>query len=549
MKNLIIGKNSRIISVIKKNLVNFDFISNTQIAEINFNEYKYIYLFSWDFKSNNNNLNNINIIPSEKLIFISTVAILSLQKRTQFQNYPNDKKKAEIEVIKKNGRIVRLGVFNQGDIKNYFGNIPITTYEMLTDFLNLNVHKENLLINLIDIKKSNLSLKNLFWRKFYILSLIFPSKKIFQIFFSGIPKILGFKSYGYSADCSEYFCNCIQIGYGVFGSRIKKNKIDKYITSDKKDLEKNNNGFKGTIIGYKDNGLSKFWHGVKIKNNKKKIPFLIGRSSPPRNAFKFHVIKITFVYDNFVIKCEDKFKKIFFLYSKNIVLAAGTFENIKLLSNFANIKETSFSDHEQGLIGKITFKEAQKQKLIESFGIFVLNKKIIKYNIFDHELMIEFRPEVFQKNKNYSNIFYSRSTINIILKLIKNFKFSRINEAFYNKFNYGIKTKNLNVFIQIKNNNCIKYKKDKFSRSRITLPTISKILKEISIKINGFKKINDINLSDAQHTVGGQNILENNEIKKLINQNRLNIYGSPTNFNLTSTHHSYDYIDWYKKYN
>ena len=164
--------------------------------------------------------------------------------------------------------------------------------------------------------------------------------------------------------------------------------------------------------------------------------------------------------------------------------------------------------------------------------------------------MIEFRPDVLlKKNSNYSNFFYAQSIGGIFLKLIKNLSLSRINEAFYNKFGIGIKTKKLNIFMQIKNSNCIKYEKGEFIRSRIDLIKINQILEQIRKEIIGFKKIENIELGDAQHTMGGANLLDDEIIKDLLSKNRLKIYGSPSNFDLTSTHHTFDYIDWYNKNN
>ena len=80
MKNLIIRENFKIILRIKNNLINFDFISNIKIIKTNLNNYKYIYLFSWDFDSNKNNIKNINLIPNEKIVLISTTAVLALQE-------------------------------------------------------------------------------------------------------------------------------------------------------------------------------------------------------------------------------------------------------------------------------------------------------------------------------------------------------------------------------------------------------------------------------------------------------------------------------------
>ena len=93
LKKLIIGTNSEIVRKIKAKINNADYISHLDIFKTNLNIYKSIFVFSWSHNSLLDNVKLINQLPLKKVIFISTVSVLSLQKRSQWNSYPNNKKK------------------------------------------------------------------------------------------------------------------------------------------------------------------------------------------------------------------------------------------------------------------------------------------------------------------------------------------------------------------------------------------------------------------------------------------------------------------------
>ena len=90
---LIIGKNSFIVRKIEGSLKNFHIISHKDIKSVDLSSYTKIFLFSWDKKTTvrKNTLNILNI-PPEKLYFISTTAIYSIDVRSQWNKYPILKK-------------------------------------------------------------------------------------------------------------------------------------------------------------------------------------------------------------------------------------------------------------------------------------------------------------------------------------------------------------------------------------------------------------------------------------------------------------------------
>ena len=95
MKSLIIGKNSRIIRSIEKQLADFDLVSHTELDQVDLKVYHKIYLFSWSHNSFSENLSVIKKLNLQKVCFISTIAVLSLLRRPQWASYPNHK--AQIE--------------------------------------------------------------------------------------------------------------------------------------------------------------------------------------------------------------------------------------------------------------------------------------------------------------------------------------------------------------------------------------------------------------------------------------------------------------------
>ena len=105
LKKLIIGTNSEIVRKIKAKINNADYISHLDIFKTNLNIYKSIFVFSWSHNSLLDNVKLINQLPLKKVIFISTVSVLSLQKRSQWNSYPNNKKKIEKIVLNNRGSV------------------------------------------------------------------------------------------------------------------------------------------------------------------------------------------------------------------------------------------------------------------------------------------------------------------------------------------------------------------------------------------------------------------------------------------------------------
>jgi len=157
--------------------------------------------------------------------------------------------------------------------------------------------------------------------------------------------------------------------------------------------------------------------------------------------------------------------------------------------------------------------------------------------------MLDFRPE--NKSKHISEEdkakFFDDSTKNIFYKLFNRFSLHQINEAFFNKFGFGFKTKNVSVFLQVLAKDSIKVCIDgSLQRKRLDIGYIEEIYKRINLLT--FQKTNNPLLIDAQHIYGGKN-LENK-----IFLNNIYIYGSPTLDSLDAFHHTQSLIDRINKY-
>lgn len=134
-KRLIVGKNSKIVNKIKNNLDNVDLISHNQLSNINFDMYEYIYIFSWSHKSLKDNELIIDQIPKNKIIFISSVVVLSNFKRKQWNAYPVNKRKIEKVVLKNNGTVIRFGIFDDKLYKHNSPVVPYTSFDKLENIL------------------------------------------------------------------------------------------------------------------------------------------------------------------------------------------------------------------------------------------------------------------------------------------------------------------------------------------------------------------------------------------------------------------------------
>lgn len=536
---LIIGKNSLLVNKIKKKLYGFEFISHTEAKTHDFKKYNYIFLFSWPKKIDKDYWNILNLIPKNKLVFISSIAVFSCFLRPQFYQYPNQKLIIEKAILKNGGSILRLGIFHNS--WQSFSNevIPFTSYISLIEALNLWRNRKNKIINLFELienKNQYLSYLNLFY---WLHSKI--KNKYIRILIDFLLKKLGSKNYGYTKDCLVFFQKEIQIGYGVLGEYLlNKNKHKNLLTivSSKKDILLNDNGFKNTILGYNFNGLKKFWHGVSIKSNidstfKKKSQIIISRKKIPKNCIIDHVVKIDNEYDKFQIYGESGN-----YFAKKVYFAAGPIENVRLVSSLINYQgKANFSDHDLILLGQCDTSELIIKKYLIRKLFFVINNKLLtdKFDFF-----LDFRPLSKNTLRKNTNDFYLDATQNIIFKLIKGFSLTRLNEAFFNKFGFAFYTKKTLCFAQVVNNNCINFDllNKKITRKNISKEVIKNIIKLSSATLKTFKPLNSPLSIDGQHIIGAEKLLDNPSLKELISNNQIFIAGSPTKRKLDFRHHS-----------
>ena len=540
-KKLIVGKNSYLIKKLNLKFKNIDIVSHTDLDNINFNIYSVIFVFSYSKKFKENIL-FLEKIPLNKVVYISTASVLSLIFRKQPFTYPNIKSKVEDYLLdKKKPIICRLGYFPEFQpLPPNKILYPHTGLVKLRNFLvNFNLEKKNeKIINLFDVKKS----KSPYLQKYKILD-FFEDIKYFYFLISCIKKFLKIHPYGYTRDHLKAFAKNLQIGYGVIGSGIYKkykSKIDLVLHSGMPNIELGKNGFIKTIIGKEKIGLAKYWHGSYDKfifNREyiKKVILLNFFLLPSYKKFiKFNVESI-----NTVNQSVNSGK--FSIYYKRLILAAGPFENLRILNKKKiNIKG---SDHDNAYIGQISLKEALQKKFIRSFGFF-----IIRGNLFvNKNYILDFRPgyNVFKNNHYYKRNFFLiyKSKIMIILNSILNFDFERLNEAFFNKFGFAFKTKKIIACIQLLRPNCISLfiKNHKYvliKRKKILKNEIIRLKSSLKNKFETIDIFKNPIFVDSQHVFF--DIKNNHFSKKNFDKNKKSILiaGSPGEFNFGPLWHS-----------
>lgn len=549
MKKCIIGKNSNLIQNIISDLSEFDLFSHKDILDINFEKYSHVYLFSWSHSSQKENFKLIEIIPSEKLIFISSVAVYANAIRTQWNKYPRTKLEIEKLVLSKGGSIVRFGVCDENLLLKHTGLIPFTSAKSILDFLNS--ESPSKITNLFSLTDGLLN-PNSFLAKFStLLNTILdflPSKIIFQAPLELLIKLSGSPNYGYTNNCQRFFGSSLQIGYGVLGSNYWKLnmsiKRDILLVSPKNDKFLNDNGFRGLRIGKKYTGLSKFWHGVSIVSdqgfNKKNVPLLVKRPKLPKNALLGEAKNFKFSNGVFrvLIECPIDHLEIM---CPNLVLAAGAIENCKII-NASSKKDISLTDHEIGFIGTVDCKEIVEKKYLKKLGFLLIGRRVFSYDK-NQVFMLDFRPLSIKTINSKENV-YNDSASGILTKIIRRLTFGQINEAFFNKFGVGISTKKLAVFMQLEIKDCISlFPNGNLERKRAKPDLLTKVIKKVKEEFMSFSSIDNLFLFDGIHVFGGKELLEDKMIKDLLNSNKLKILGSPIDAELGPFHQTQRHIN------
>jgi hypothetical protein len=536
LKKLIIGKNSQVVRKIINKFYDADYISHKDISKTNLNIYKSIFVFSWSHNSILDNVKLINKLPLKKVIFISTVSVLSLQKRSQWNSYPTNKFKIEKLVLNNGGSVLRLGIFDDLKKKHNSNIIPYTSYKKLRNFLNQKEYK-NQIYDCFELYCTNKNL-NILEKFLYLISVFFSNIKTIRKSCEVIAKyILNSCFYGYTADTLFFFRKNFQIGYGAIGSEHFKYLTDRLVAvSHKKDKIISNNGFEKTYIGYDKTGLSKYWHGVYLEkiNNKfyKKVPLIVNRKNKPKNSIEVHVEKLAYVNRNFLSICKNR-NNLVRIYSSRIILAAGIFENIRLLQSLLNNEKLKIilNDHEWYNLGSINLEEALNKKFIKKRWFLIFRDKLLVKKLNNIHLLIEFRPfsELHLENKSFK--FYSDIKNNIFYKMIKNFSFSRINEAFFNKFGFSLYTNKIILTALISHKSSVIYDRFNIKKKRLSKNILKQITNEVKYEFQTLVTSEKKETFDSQHINGGQEILKKVRIKNLIKLKKIYIAGFPYKIN------------------
>lgn len=552
---LLIGKNSSIVKNIREKLIDFEFVSHKDIKKLNFKKYEYIYVFSWSRKSLDDNLKVLKNLPIEKVVFISTLAIYSINIRKQWNSYPKHKLLAEKYVAENNGKILRIGI-TEDHIRQFSAyDIPVTAYDDIADFLNSDCKNsfENNIKDLFKIKEAKSNRKTIAY--YMYLSSLLIDWMPYRIFIESISKICGSLYYGFTADMLRLFSKEALIGYGVLGSEYYKKQAYKpaVIVSNMLNTKLVDNGFKNTIIGKGKIGLAQLWRGSKVIKKENKIyrstPLFLKKPTLPSKALFSDIAEVTKEDNHYRITSRHNRDSFF---TKKVIFSCGPFENTKLISKLISNKSKVFlSDHEIYNLGIIEGDSLFKKKFLKVFGPFVIRNNLLEIKDIKNKTLVEFKPYSEMHFLGNANKIYLDTTTNIILKLIKNFSFSRINEAIFTKFGIAFKTTKYTIFCQTLNKDCIVYNPltTKFKRDRFAKDDFKFIASKLTKIIGRFEEKYPSETIDGQHVMGSGALLDDKLLKDQINQKNILILGSPTNLELDHIHHTSIFLDQINKEN
>ena len=540
MRKLIIGLNSRIVKSLDT-IDNFDIISHANLINIDFDVYSDVYVFSWSYTNNADNILIISKIPPSKLIFVSTISVLSIQKRNQWANYVNDKIAVEKIVTLLGGRILRIASVDRNLILKLSRPYAYTSVASLRTFLeSYQWPKQLRIFHLFQISSADQSQTGFLITFLINLSSLIPNYKILQLPIIFVHKLFKSISYGYTYECHEFINEELQIGYGALGSAFDlshRNPKRKIIASYLKNQVLNDNGFNNFYIGKDRIGLSRYWHGVKTtfvdasSSVLKHVLFKVPRPSMPRfRSVVAEVLSVSYQDKIWVVTSVDSNGMLNYDFAKKLILAAGPFENTRLISQSLNIS-TTFDDDENAFIGQCELTDAIHLGMVKKVGPFIKN---IKGLLLRKDFFVEIRPRLdFLKYPDRKdNVFYSDSTFRILLKLISKMSFSRINEAFYNKFGISFSTSKVAIFVQALSNGSIYLKCDQsrissIGRVRLSFDHWKSIQNLVSLHFLSFEPTSYVQSFDGLHVKGGLNP----DIFKLISgfsESNLVILGSPS---------------------
>lgn len=549
MKNcnlVYIGKKSKLLNSIITNLPKGELISFEEILKINkLNDFKKSILVIFSIPEKEKEKQYFNFISEIECQLIINISSTEIYASNYFRNhlltpyYLKIKQKTH-EIILQREKSVNL-IVGSTKRNNQFPLIPYTSKKKLTNELSrliLSKHnnsKEIFCFNIIDTKTNLLKLLP-FYIRFKLKNLSPYLLFIIDFFY----KVFKFKARQYNCLSNAHFVKTLRIGDGAFGvAGASRNDI--IIRSPKKN-KKVGGVFLDTLVGFNKIGLDKLRHGVKtyISNGliEKKWKFSLRLRGFNRSLFPYHVENIKWLNerDCFLVECFYKNKK-YTIFAKKIKLAAGTIENIRLLLQLSfnvSIENIRISDHFHGSIGSISFDEAIKKGFIKNRFANILFQRLNLIPIYDDSDVIgfaEFRIPSKGKNK--------------LIKLI-----NKIKAYFFNRLGYMLlKNNTLEVNYQFLTEDSIGLKFSKNCKEELDFVDVDNSL--------NFKRNNIINLAKVQlsnqfesfnfrtnqfspsnHLWGGQILLEDIQIKELLQKKKIFICGSPSKRKLGPFHHT-----------
>lgn len=557
-KKLIVGANSSLVKKVRTYCgdSSFLYVSHKDLVEdasylVN-EKYECAYIFSWvsDAKRMRSLIDKINNI-SINIYFISSTAVFALQWQRHWNSYPIVKSAIEKYCASLGITVVRLGVTES--IKDYPGVYPYSDYKEISKFIkNPFAYHISLVEGVNEINLFTLKNKRSLNAREKLSSFLESRVEFSNVFLKPIEGFskyfLKHNYYGYSRISLKCFHEVVIIGAGV-GARnaIKKNnKINHFvIDSDRSDITLTKNGFVKTYIGLGNRGLAKFWHGVYIEKfgdfYRKKVPLFVNRGV--KASLKSTVVSVRYdsYQEYFQISCVNKFGHKYEIFSNKVLFAAGWYENCRLLGRLFDYKDqVTLDDHIIYYAGEMSTKTAVKDKFYNSyFGIFLKRGRCKIFN----DSLIDVRPYSDLATEVSNSSMYLNSPLFIFHRLITNCNIYRLNQAFFNKFGWCIKTRKSAVYCQqvVPRKINMLIGSMEFQSAALDKNKTSELLDNITYLLSDFKPVKTISeYAEAQHGFGGGELARIVKLSELYITGKVGIVGSPTFERLGPVHHSND---------
>jgi hypothetical protein len=556
---LLVGKNSQLVGRLLPLLRRGEAVSHSSISDVDFAQYQKVYLFSWSKAAMSENESLIDCIPGERLVLISTTAVLALGVRPQWATYPKWKRLAERRVLERGGAVLRVGVTDEAVLDRSVGFVLFSSIERLASAINELLPRDCGVATVGDIRRGGgrgwrLWVQRAYWAVQRLLPSGMPSARMPL---DAVMRLSRAKTYGYSGDAQSCFWPTIQVGFGVLGEAFWRNRRELsetlVIYSGKRNEKVRGDGFQGTLLGYRKRGLAELWHGVHCSPVsgmegyvRKSVPLFVPRSkSMPRNSRAFHVDSISWDGSHWQLRSDGGREPPRLLMCRNLVLSAGPLENCRLLANWLGA-EFHLDDHEARFLGVCRLDDAVTSGLVRKLGPLVQRSYAMELAAGDIEVLVDVRPYAQDRFQAFSGSeIYVRSLVGIVAALLRSGSLGRINEAFYNKFGWAFGAKVMAVHVQALAKGSIQVGPHPFgglsaTRSRLAESDWEHVCAAVSSRLASFDRARMSASVDAQHACGGGTKWRSDEVREHVSSGRLVVVGAPGDFKLSARHHTKD---------